>query len=386
MNKKEVLEIKKQFSPANCAITRICGCYVDHEKNKKFLSKNAFLSLPEEEAFKYFDIFKHTLGGTVGKNLLNLDFPLDQEQPDGTQYFLLKLRDSKLQDDELLDTFYDKVIENYEYAENYYIILIHAVYDVPGKSLDGMEMFDASDSVYEHIMMSICPVKLSKAGLSYNPDTNNIEDRSRDWLVEGPMNGLLFPAFHDRNSDIHSALFFTKKAEEIHPEFIDGMLGCGQPMTAEGQKESFHAIVLDSMGDDCDYEVMKNIHESLNEMLEEHKEDPEPLTLSKPDVKRLLEHSGAKEEHVEIFEKEYENMIGDQTSLLASNIANTKKFHIETPEISIKINSDRADLIETCMIDNRKCIVIPVDDFIEVNGVTVKTVVKKEEIEQEETV
>ena len=35
MNKKEVSEIKKQFTPDNCAITRICGCYVDGEKNKK---------------------------------------------------------------------------------------------------------------------------------------------------------------------------------------------------------------------------------------------------------------------------------------------------------------------------------------------------------------
>ena len=38
MNKKEILEIRKQFTPANCAITRICGCYVDHEKEKKMES------------------------------------------------------------------------------------------------------------------------------------------------------------------------------------------------------------------------------------------------------------------------------------------------------------------------------------------------------------
>ena len=70
MNKKEVLEIRKQFTPENCTITRICGCYVDHEKEKKMEMKKAFLSMPEEEAFKYFDIFKHTLSGTVGKNLM----------------------------------------------------------------------------------------------------------------------------------------------------------------------------------------------------------------------------------------------------------------------------------------------------------------------------
>ena len=124
MNKKEVLEIRKQFSPENCAITRICGCYVDHEKEKKMEMKKAFLSLPEEEAFKYFDIFKHTLSGTIGKNLINMEFPLDQELNDGTQKFLMKLKNSKLQDDLLLEEFYDKVVESYEYGENYYIILI----------------------------------------------------------------------------------------------------------------------------------------------------------------------------------------------------------------------------------------------------------------------
>ena len=106
MNKKEVLEIRKQFSPANCAITRICGCYVDHEKNKKLQFKDAFLSLPEEEEFKYFDIFKKTLSGSLGRNLLNMEFPLKQEMPGGTQEFLLKLRNSKLEDDTLLEEFY----------------------------------------------------------------------------------------------------------------------------------------------------------------------------------------------------------------------------------------------------------------------------------------
>ena len=105
MNKKEILEIRKQFTPANCAITRICGCYVDHEKEKKMESKEAFLSLPEEEAFKYFDIFKKTLSGTVGKNILNMEFPIDAEMPGGTQEFLLKLRSSKLQDDMLWKSF-----------------------------------------------------------------------------------------------------------------------------------------------------------------------------------------------------------------------------------------------------------------------------------------
>ena len=136
MNMKEVLEIRKQFTPANCAITRICGCYVDHEKSKKLQTKEAFLSLTEEEAFKYFDIFRKTMSGSIGKNLLNLDYSIDKEDSNHPHGLLMDLRESKLQDDTLLDLFYDSVIENYDYNENYYIILIHGMYDIPGKASD----------------------------------------------------------------------------------------------------------------------------------------------------------------------------------------------------------------------------------------------------------
>ena len=371
MNKKEILEIRKQFSPQNCAITRICGCYVDHEKEKKTELKKAFLSLPEEEAFKYFDIFKHTLSGTLGKNVINMEFPLEQEAPGGTQEFLMKLRDSKLQDDMLLEEFYDKVIENYIYDENYYIILIHAAYDVPGKSSDGMEMFDSSDIVYEHILCSICPVNLSKAGLTYNAMTNNIEDRIRDWLVEGPAKGFLFPAFNDRNSDIHGVLYYTKKPEELQPEFISNVLGARVPLTAGDQKTGFQAIISETLEEECSFEVVKNIHDTLNEMIEEAKESPDPLELSKPDVKRLLSQSGVSSEKMEVFDEEFEAVMGEQKTVLATNIADTRTFQVKTADVVVKVKPDRADLIETREIDGRRCLVIPIDEHLEVNGIEI---------------
>lgn len=326
MNKKEVLEIRKQFTPANCAITRIAGCYVDHEKNKKMESKSAFLSLPEEEAFKYFDIFKKTLSGTMGKNMLNMEFPIDQEMPGGTQEFLMKLKGSKLEDDMLLEEFYDKVIATYEYAENYYIILIHAMYDVPGKSSDNLEMFDASDEVFEYLLCSICPVSLSKAGLSYNAESNCIQDRIRDWVVDMPDKGFLFPAFNERSTDIHGVLYYTKKSEDLQPELIEQLLGARMPMSANTQKETFQMLIEDTLGEDGDYEIIRNIHDTLNEMIEEHKEEPEPLQLDKTDVRKVFEQSGVSSEKMESFDQNYEETAGEKTSLLASNITETKKI------------------------------------------------------------
>ena len=272
----------------------------------------------------------------------------------------------------LVEEFYDKVIENYIYDENYYIILIHAAYDIPGKAKDGTEMFDASDEVYEHIMCSICPVKLSKAGLSYNAETNNIEDRIRDWVVEAPAKGFLFPEFNDRSTDLHSILYYSKKPEELQTEFIENVLGSRIPMTAETQKDSFHAVITETLGEECDYEIVRNIHESLTEMLEESKEAPEPLEIGKSEVKRLLESSGVPEEKMETFERGYEENIGEKNSLLVSNIANARNFSIETPDVIVKVNPERADLVETRIIDGQQCLVIAINDQVEVNGIPVK--------------
>lgn len=380
LNKKEISEIKKQFTPEHCAITRICGCYVDGEKEKKTELREAFLSLPEEEMFKYFDIFRKTLSGTIGKNLINLNFPLSQEEEGGTQAYLLRLRDSQLKDDQLLEDFYDKVIEHYFYGENYYIILVHGLYDIPGKSSDGLEMFDASDEVYEFILCSICPVKLSKAGLCYNSKTNCIEDRIRDWIVEMPDQGFLFPVFNDRSTDLHSILYYSKNPALEQTDFMDQLFGCSQPVSAQGQQEIFNAIVEDTLGDSCDYETVKNIHERLNEWIEENKDEPEPLTLDKTEVKSLLAESGASNEHLENFDENYETSAGEKTSFLASNVTNTRKLQIKTPDIVIQVNPSCADLVETRIIDGRPCLVIAVDDHVEVNGINVRTITPEAEI------
>lgn len=379
MNKKEILEIRKQYKPEDCSITRICGCYVDGNKEIISQSKDAFLSLPDEEIFKYLQIFKQTLSGTLGKNLLNMEFPLSQEQAGGKQDFLLQLRNSKLQDEMLLEEFYQNIIDSYDYGENYYIILIHVAYDVPGKSTDGSEMFDASDEVFEYLLCSICPVHLSKEGLCYNPTTNHVENRIRDWIVEPPVKGFLFPSFNDRSTDIHSLLYFTKKAEDLHPEFIEQALGCTFPLSAGTQKDAFQSVLLHTLGEECNYDTIRNIHETLNEIIEEAKESPDIPVLTKPELKRLLASSGAPSENLESFDTTFDSLAGEKAEFLVTNIAETRKFSIQTPDVSIKVNPDRTDLVETKLIDGKQCLVIEINDQVEVNGVPVRTIPKEKE-------
>lgn len=372
MNKKEVAEIKKRFTKTKCSFTRLCGCYVDAEKQKRLTLKEAFLSLPEEEMFKYIDIFRKTLSGSIGKTMLNMEFPMEQEtKEDGTQRFLMKLLESKLTDDDLLNEFYDKIISVYNYPENYFIILTHDAYDIPKITSDGAENFDASEYVYDYILCCICPVKLTKPGLCYNAETNHIQDRIRDWVVEAPQSGFLFPAFNDRNMDIHNLLYYSKKSDELDAVITEEVLGCQLPLPAKSQKETFNNILEESLGLDCDYEVVKTIHENLNQMLAETSEEPEPLALAKEDMSHLLMKSGVEEKEIETFETRFDETVGEDQCLMAANISSPKKFEVATPDVKVTVNPQRTDLVETKIIDGVPYLMIEINDLVEVNGIQV---------------
>ncbi len=372
MNKKEIAEIKRRITKTKCSFTRLCGCYVDAEKQKRLTLKEAFLSLPEEEMFKYIDILRKTLSGSIGRTLINMEFPTEQETAeDGSQRFLMKLLESRLQDEELLEQFYDKIIEHYQYPENYFIILVHDAYDIPKITTDGVVNFDASEYVYDYILCSICPVKLTKPGLCYNAETNHIEDRIRDWLVQPPELGFLFPAFNDRNMDIHGLLYYSKNANDLDIGVTEHVLGCQIPLPAGSQKEAFNAIVEESLGLSCDYEVVKSLHENLHQMIAENEENPEPLSLDKNDMSKLLQKSGVEEDKIEAFESRYDETVGEKESLMAANISNQRKFEVRTPDVTVNVSPDRTDLVETRVIDGVPYLMIQINDLVEVNGIQI---------------
>ena len=372
MTRKELNEIKSQYTLEDCGILRLCGCYVDGERNKITQFNENFLNLPEEEKHKYFDIFKKTLSGTPGKNLVDMKFNVDAYADEGARTFLMNLRDSGLKDDRLLNEFYDRIINNYSYVGNYLILLINQVYDIPAVTTDNIEMDDASDEVYSYILCSICHVNLSKPGLGYDEEDNNFHDKKQNHMVDVPDVGFLFPAFNKRSADEDMTLFYTKDVSEFEDGLIDCLLDCAGPLPAKQQKETFTSLVNEALGEEADLEIVKNIHENLEQIIEEKKqESPAPVMLDKTEMKDLLEKSGVKEEKLENFEEHFEMAAGEHGKLVASNVSSGKKFEVKTPDVVIKINSDKTDIVSTQVIDGRQCLVIQIDERLVVNGISV---------------
>lgn len=372
MIRKEINEIKAQYTLEDCGILRLCGCYVDGERNKIITFNETFLNLPDEEKHKYFEIFKKTLSGTPGKNLVDMKFNVNAYADEGARTFLSNLRDSGLKDERMLNEFYDRVINNYDYVGNYLILLINQAYDVPSVTADNIENDDASDEVYSYILCSICHVNLSKPGLGYDESENAFHDQKQNHMVDVPDVGFLFPAFNNRSADEDMTLFYTKDVGDFQHGLIDCLLDCKVPLPASVQKETFNALVQETLGDDASYETIMNIHENLGEIIEEKKaESSAPVMIDKTQMRDLLEKSGVEETKLERFEESFERAAGEDGKLVASNIVATRKLEVKTPDVVVKINSDKTDLVSTQVIDGRQCLVIQIDERLEVNGISV---------------
>ena len=424
MNKKEVLELKRRFKKEAATFTRVCGCYVDGNHNKVCKFGNTFLNLEEDEFYKYLEIANKALSGTIGNNLLELKFPIEEEEVGGRQHILMALRASKLEDENLLDTFYDLVIDTYDHAGNYLIVLFHDAYDVMSRTSDNNNL-DESEEVYEYLICAICPVDLSKPGLGFLEDEHRIGPRVRDWVVGAVDTAFLFPAFNDRSTDIHSTLFYTKNTKEPHSEFMANGLGCGIERTATEQKMAFHSIVRNVLGaedehtDDVLLDLQQNLSDMIDEYAETHDDDEDAFLLDKEVVTKLLADSEISEEKAAKIEKSVDEAFGEKPpaaenvidfKALVQNELRVEKMALEdqvgtltvqlnekdealaertsqliekqeeidnyiaetkTYDVVLRVKPEKASQIKSQVINGQKCLVIPMDEdeHATINGV-----------------
>ena len=414
MNKKDILELKRRFKKDACTFTRLCGCYVDADHNKVTSFGETFLNLEDEEFYKYLEISKKVMSGTIGNNLLELEFPTAEEAAGGRQQFLMGLRESALKNDDLMDAFYDLVIDSYDYVGNYLILVFHDAYDVMTKTSDNNKL-DESEEVYEYLLCAICPVNLTKPGLGYREDENRIGPRIRDWVVGAPDTGFVFPAFTDRSTDIHSVMFYTRDTKTPHSEFMESGLGCGSKFTATEQKLTFQSIVKEVIGEDDDESdaIFMDIQDNLNDLIPvalEDEPEPEPVPVTKSTISSVLAESGVTEEQAAVIEQTYENVFGEEVpvaehlvdpKLVEANARRKEKLElvqqvenlkhqleetrtlpveesdgddvpaVKTYDVILRVKPEKVDQIHSQVIDGRKCLVIPMDEdeHAAVNGV-----------------
>lgn len=372
MNEREITEIRRRFRPDKENIAFVRGCYVNdkHEIISEYNQSLALLNVEETE--EILGTVKKTLSGSLTKNLIPVQFSTKQVTDGEEHALLMKLRDSALADDEAVKKFYEKAISAINIEGSYMIMLVYDAYDVPSYSKDG-EKDGESSSVFRYILCSVCPIKATKPALSFYLHENRFRSLTADYVVSPPEYGFMFPSFDRRQTNIYEALYYTRSTKESCAPFAAAVLASELPMPASSQKETFGAVLGDSIGDDMSYTMIEAVHSQLCEMIEEHKasRDPEPLVVDRGTVSGVLASCGASDEKVAAFGEKFDAEFGAGAELSPKNIVTPTKFEVSTPDVSVKVNPERRDLIETRVIDGTKYILIRADGGVEVNGVSI---------------
>lgn len=370
---KEISEVRRHLRRDRSNITHIYGCYVND--NKEIISefKQSVGMMPENESDKYFALLRRSLSGALGKNLIDITFKTSQVADSPEHKLLMDLRESRLEDEEKRLEFFQKIIDTVVLEGNYLILLGCDSYDVPFKSKDDSFQKDSSEEVYRFLLCCICPVKQTKANLHYIPEEKVFHDGAMNQMVSAPALGFLFPAFDNRSTNIYNALYYTHDTKESQDALIEAIFNTPVPQPAAEQKKSFEALLTTALGDECSLDVVQTVHDQICQRIELHKESkvPEPLLISKEDVKEVLSSCGVSEEHVAKFSVDYDEVFGFEADLHPKNIIDNKHFELKTPNVVIKVDPTRSDLIETRVIGGVKYIMICADEEVEVNGVNI---------------
>ena len=373
MNEKEIGELRRRQRRDRSNITAIYGCYVNDNKEIITQFRQSTGIMPENESDKYFALLRRVFSGGIGKNLIDITFKTSQVASSPEHALLMELRKSALKDEEKLQELYQKIIDNIQLEGSYVILLGCDSYDVPFKSKDDAMQKDDSEENFTYLVCAICPVKQTKANLHYVPEEKLFHDGAIQNLVSAPALGFLFPAFDNRSTNIYNALFYTRDIKAGQDQLIEALFNTPVPKPAAEQKKSFEALLSTCLGEECSLDVVQTVHDQLSQRIELHKESkvPEPLLITKEDVKEVLASCGVSEEHMAKFSVDYDEAFGFEAELHPKNIIDNKHFEVKTPDVVIKVDPTRADLVETRIIGGVKYILICADENVEVNGVNI---------------
>lgn len=371
MNEKEIGEIRRRFRPEKNNITRIRGCYVNEKKEIISEFNQSLALMSESETDQLLAILRKTLSGTLDRNLIDIEFSTQQVLEGEAHKRLTSLRSSALEDEETVRSFFAQTIEALTMESNYLILLVSDIYDVPVYRKDGTKE-ESTASIFSYILCSICPVKLTKSALGYHTNENRFCNIIQDWAVSAPELGFMFPAFDGREANIYNALYYTRNTSENHQEFVEAIFQSDVPMPAAVQKETFGTLLEDVIAEDCSYDVIRTMHGEICEKIEEYRAnsiDSEPLIMKKDEVKEILQGCGVSEDRIKTFEEQFDTEFGEKTELSPKNIIDTKQFELRTPDVVIRVNPERTDLVSAKWINGARYILVRADDSVEVNGI-----------------
>ena len=371
MNKKEVAEIRKNFTDSSGFFTlnHILTAYVDPQKNILCKDNKLYSLIPEDEGAVMLESLKKILGGSLGKNLTEYGFPNEEYAEDGAQNDLYAAVKGRLEDEASCDKLLTRIVNNMEYEMAYTVIIGYCSYSVMTRDKND-ESYDDAAEEYNFIAAAICPVNTGDDGLMFDRENSSIVKKANTDLIisRTPTDGFFFPVFSDRSPDVNRVMYYTKTPKKPNISVVENVLGCNFVITCQSEKETFQQVLTDVVGDELSYTVITQVNEALRDIVTSSKNETEMPLIDDSKLHGILFDAGVSSEKLDALPAVFKEKVGEADGLTAENLVENKMV-LATPEITINISREAAEKVRTSVIGGRRCLVIDLDDpSISING------------------
>lgn len=195
IDREDMLALTRRMTVKRSSITRIAGAYIDPDGFVDGTFNVRFLKLSGSDRTKNLEIAKTIPFAATNRNLKRFMIPDESRGRESVWQILSGARAAGLENDSLLDVFYEIMAEKYRSDREYGIFLFHDRYDIPVKAADH-ERLGESENIFEYLICAVCPV-------------------SGDYEPGEPECGFLFPAYSDGGALMNCIDIY--QADERHP-------------------------------------------------------------------------------------------------------------------------------------------------------------------------
>ena len=229
MDRSGIMEIRKLFSKyveGESAAGNLAGCMITFEKEIRGEFREKLLLREDRMIRKLYTIFRKALPN----NHTEIVFRKEDREKDGLQFLFSKLCGTKLENEELLHVFYEKLAKVLPEGQGYMVLLLHYTYSIPIKTSDRLKIDGESEEDYPFIITAVCPLKTDVGSLGFDEEEGRLMENPPIRKIDPPSFGFLFPSFIDRSADDGQVMCFrTEKLDIASALFGQALPGIIKP-------------------------------------------------------------------------------------------------------------------------------------------------------------
>ncbi len=204
IDREDMLAITRRMTVKRTSVTRIAGAYMDSDGFIDGTFNTRFLKLSGSDRAKNLEIAKTIPFAQTNGNLKRYVIPENSRGKESMYQLLMGIRSSGLENDALLEIFYEKTGERYRSDHEYGIFMFHDRYDIPSKAADHVRLGE-SEEMFEYLICAVCPV-------------------TGDYEAGSPECGFIFPSYAKGGALLNCIDIYQADMSCVHRELVEMLL------------------------------------------------------------------------------------------------------------------------------------------------------------------